>query len=175
MCWPPCLLLPQYPNCLRSVFESLLFSTLIRYLSANFFLYLLCIDWILSWSSGCTTEVAFSGNIRNLTWEYSWTWWLDALSQTYSTWWPATLTCVLNFVIILWWMSLVIQAFFDAYQLRAMSFTCILYFFCKKQGVLALPMTYSFLWSDPSMFVIISNVSLSLCFAEPEGLSSAWQ
>ena len=162
-------------NCLRSVFASLLFLTLTRYLSANLFVYLLFTEQMIPWFSGCTTEVAFSGSVRNLTWEYSQTWWLDALSQTYSTCQPATLIWVLNFVIILWWMSPVIQAFFDACQSTAKSFTCILYFFYRQWGVLALPIKDSFLWSDPSMFVIISNVSLSLRFAELKGLSWAWQ
>ena len=36
-------------------------------------------------------------------------------------------------------------AFFEAYQSTDMSFTCILYFFCKQWGVLDLPMTDSFL------------------------------
>ena len=67
------------------------------------------------------------------------------------------------------------QAFFEAYQLTDMSFTCILYFFCKQRGILDLPMTDNFLWSEPSMLVIISSVSLSLCFAEPAGLSPSKQ
>ena len=77
-------------NCLRSAFASLLFSTLMRYLSANF-LYLLFTDRIICWSSGCTTEVVFGGNMKNLMWEYSRTWGLDALSQTHSTCQPAAL------------------------------------------------------------------------------------
>ena len=48
-------------------------------------------------------------------------------------------------------------------------------FLARHRGVLALPMTASFLWSDPSMFVIISNVSLSLRLAEPAGLSALKQ
>ena len=72
-------------------------------------------------------------------------------------------------------MSPVIQAFLDAYQSTAISFTVILYFFCRQRGFLALPITESFLWSDPSMFVIMSKVSLSLRFVEPAGLSLTWQ
>ena len=156
---------------LRREFASLLFSTHTRYLSASFFLYLLLVDRMIPWSSGCIIEVAFGGNMRNLMWEYSQTWWLEALSQVYNMCRLDFLISSLNLVMILWCKSQVIQAFFEAYQSTAMSFTCILYFLARHRGVLALPMTASFLWSDPSMFVTISNVSLSLRLAEPAGLS----
>ena len=68
----------------RREFASLLFSTQARYLSASFFLYPLFAERMIPWSSGCIIEVAFGGNMRNLMWEYSRTWWLEALSQTYS-------------------------------------------------------------------------------------------
>ena len=100
-------------------------------------------------------------------WEYSRTWWLEELSQTYSMWWFKSLISFLSLVMIWWCISPVIQVFFEAYQSTNMSFTCILYFFYKQWGVLDLPMTDSFLWSEPSMLVIISSVSLSLHFAEP--------
>ena len=126
-------------------------------------------------SSGCIIEVALGGSIRNLMWEYSWTWWLEALSQTYGMWQFESLISLLSLVMIWWCISPVIQAFFEAYQSNAMSFTCILYFFCKQWGVLDLPMTDRFLWSEPSMLVIISSVSLSLHFAETAGLSPSKQ
>ena len=69
---------------LRREFASLLFSTQARYLSASFFLYLLFVERMIPWSSGCIIEVALGGSIRNLMWEYSQTWWLEVLSQTYS-------------------------------------------------------------------------------------------
>ena len=69
---------------LRRELASLLFSTQVRYLSASFFLYLLFTERIIPWSSGCIIEVALGGNMRNLMWEYSQTWWLEALSQIYS-------------------------------------------------------------------------------------------
>ena len=121
------------------------------------------------------SEAALGGSMRNLMWEYSRTWWLEALSQTYSMWWFESLISLLSLVMILWCISPVIQAFFEAYQATDMSFTCILYFFCKQWGVLHLPMTDSSLWSEPSMLVIISSVSLSLHFAEPAGLSPSKQ
>ena len=160
---------------LRRELASLLFSTQARYLSASFFLYLLFAERMIPWSSGCIIEVELGGSIRNLMWEYSQTWWLEALSQTYSMWWFESLISLLSLVIIWWCISPVIQAFFEAYQSTAMSFTCILYFFYKQRGVLGLPMTDSFLWSEPSMLVIISSVSLSLHFAKPAGLSPSKQ
>ena len=69
---------------LRRELASLLFSTQARYLSASFFLYLLFAERMIPWSSGCIIEVALGGSMRNLMWEYSQTWWLEALSQTYS-------------------------------------------------------------------------------------------
>ena len=69
---------------LRRELVSLLFTTQARYLSASFFLYLLFAERMIPWSSGYIIEVAFGGSISNLMWEYSWTWWLEALSQTYS-------------------------------------------------------------------------------------------
>ena len=160
---------------LRRELASLLFSTQARYLSASFFLYLLFAERMIPWSSGCIIEVAFGGSMRNLMWEYSQTWWLEALSQTYSMWRFESLISLLSLVMIWWCISPVIQAFFEAYQSTDISFTCILYFFCKQRGVLDLPMTDSFLWSEPSMLVIISSVSLSLRFAEPAGLSPSKQ
>ena len=70
---------------LRRELASLLFSTQARYHSASFFLYLLFAERMIpSWSSGYMIEVALGSSMRNLMWEYSWTWWLEALSQTYS-------------------------------------------------------------------------------------------
>ena len=91
-----------------------------------------------------------------------------------SIWQLAILVWLLSFVIIWWCNSPVNQAFFHAYQSTAMSFTCFLCFFCKQWGckqwaVLDLPMTPNFL------FVIKSNVSLSLHFVEPAGLSASKQ
>ena len=119
---------------LRRELASLLFSTQVRYLSASFFLYLLFAERMIPWSSGCIIEVALGISIRNLMWEYSRTWWLEALSQTYSMWWFESLISLLSLVMIWWCISPVIQAFFEAYQSTAMSFTCILYFFCKQRG-----------------------------------------
>ena len=158
-------------SALRRELASLLFSTQLRYLSASFFLYLLFAERMIPWSSGCIFEVALEGSMRNLMWEYSQTWWLEALSQTYSIWRFESLISLLSLDMIWWCISPVIQAFFEAYQPTDMSFTCILYFLCKQWGVLDLPMTDNFLWSEPSMLVIISSVSLSLHFAEPAGLS----
>ena len=62
----PCIVAATMSSCLRSAFASLLFSTLTRYLSANFFLYLLFTDMIIPWPSGCITNVEFGGSIRNL-------------------------------------------------------------------------------------------------------------
>ena len=69
---------------LRRELASLLFSTQARYLSASFFLYLFFAERMIPWSSGCIMEVALGGSIRNLMCEYSRTWWLEALSQTYN-------------------------------------------------------------------------------------------
>ena len=69
---------------LRRELASLLFSTQARYLSASFFLYLLFAERMIPWSSGYIIEVALGGSIRNLMCEYSQTWWLEALSQTYN-------------------------------------------------------------------------------------------
>ena len=66
---------------LRRELASLLFSTQARYLSASFFLYLLFAERMIPWSSGYIIEVALGGSM----WEYSRTWQLEALSQTYST------------------------------------------------------------------------------------------
>ena len=126
-----------HPHCkchlraLRRELASLLFSTQVKYLSASFFLYLLFAERMILWSSSCIIEVALGGSIRNLMWEYSQTWWLEALSQTYSMWWFESLISLLSLVMIWWCISPVIQAFFEAYQSTVMSFTCILYFFCK--------------------------------------------
>ena len=69
---------------LRRELASLLFSTQVRYLSASFFFYLLFAERMIPWSSGCIIKVALGGSMRSLMWEYSQTWWLEALSQTYS-------------------------------------------------------------------------------------------
>ena len=69
---------------LRRELASLLFSTQARYLSTSFFLYLLFAERMIPSSSGCIIEVALGSSMRNLMWEYSQTWWLGALLQTYS-------------------------------------------------------------------------------------------
>ena len=69
---------------LKRELASLLFSTQARYLSVSFFLYLLFAERMIPWLSGCTIEVALGGSMRNLMWEYSQTWWLEALLQTFS-------------------------------------------------------------------------------------------
>ena len=111
---------------LRRELASLLFSTQARYLSASFFLYLLFADRMIPWSSGCIIEVALGGSMRNLMWEYSRTWWLEALSQTYSMWQFESLISLLSLVIIWWCISPVIQAFFEAYQSTDMSLHFVL-------------------------------------------------
>ena len=160
------------PRAFRRELASLLFSTQVRYLSTSFFLYLLFTERMIPWYSGCIIEVALWGSMRDLIWEYSCTWWLEALSQTYSMCQFDNLISLFSLVMIWWCISPVIQAFLEIYQAAAMSFTCILYFLCKQWEVLDLLITKNFLWSEPSMLVIISSVSLSLHFAEPVGLSS---
>ena len=44
-----------------------------------------------------------------------------------------------------------------------------MYFLCRQQGFLNVPMTDNFLWSEPSMLVIMRSVSVSLHFEEPVG------
>ena len=160
---------------LRRAFASLLFSTHTTYLSANFFLYLLFVERMIPWSSGCIMDVAFGGNMRNLMWEYSRTWWLDALSQTYSIWRPAVLIWLLSFVII-WWCIHQSSRLSLKHTSRQ---PCLLPAFCtlpfKQRDILDLPMIDNFLWSEPSMSVMRSKVSLSLRFADPAGLSLSKQ
>ena len=108
--------------------------------------------------------------MRNLMWEYSRTWWLEALSQTYS---------MSHFVIE---FTHDFMVYFTSHpgilgSIKVHRHVLYLHFVLLLQamGVLALPMTDNFRWSEPSMLVIMRSVCLSLHLAEPAGLSPSKQ
>ena len=129
-------------------------------ISASFFLYLLLVERMIPWSSGIgwqheELDVRVLLHLKHCHIQYV------VIRQSH---------LIIELLMIWWCISQVIQAFLEAYQLTAISLPAI----CTSSAsfdFLDFPIIDNFLWLDPSMFVIISKVSLSLHFAEPTGLS----